>query len=117
MTVQDAGSVDQITVSDDESTCTLLMVEDRPFTGSSAQHDQIMEKVNTYLAFLQGGQFAEQFPELAQKRKAVRLVCMDEPKDQALMELLRVASDLFARNGVDFSVEVIPREMMRDGGP
>ncbi|GAA1850132.1 DUF6572 domain-containing protein [Actinomadura bangladeshensis] len=115
MTVRDAGSVDQITVSQDESTCTLLMVEDRPFTGASAQHDQIMDKVNTYLAFLQGGQFAEQFPELADKRKAVRLVCVDEPSDPSLMELLQVANGLFARNGIDFSVEVIPPGMTRGG--
>jgi hypothetical protein len=115
MTVRDADTIDHITLSEDESTCNLLMVEDRPFTGSSAQNEQIREKMNTYLTFVQTGQLAEQFPELAGKRMAVRLVCHEEPENESVIELLKVAAALFARHGADFSIEVVPREMVQGG--
>jgi len=117
VTVQDADTIDRITLSADESTCNLLMVEDRPFTGSSAQNDQIMEKINTYLAFLQTGQLTQQFPEMAGKRVTVRLVCHEEPSGEALLGLLKEARKLFAKHGAIFSVEVIPREMVQGGRP
>lgn len=115
MTVQDADTIDHITLSSDGSTCNLLMIEDRPFTGSPGQNDQIMEKINTYLAFLQTGQLAQQFPDMAGKRVAVRLVCHEEPRGEALLGLLQTAGRLFAKHGADFSVEVIPREMVQGG--
>lgn len=112
MTVENPDSIDQITVSDDGSSYTLVMVETRPFDGTEAQHDQIMEKINLYLEVVQTGQLLEQFPDMRGKEVKVRLVCMDEPDHPRLVELLRAGTGLFAKHGVDFAVEVVPREFV-----
>ncbi|GAA2441768.1 hypothetical protein GCM10010191_67540 [Actinomadura vinacea] len=112
MTVEDPDSIDQITASEDGSSYTLVMVETRSFSGSEEQNDQILDKINLYLEVIQTGQLLEQFPDMRGKEVKVRLVCMDEPDDPPLVELLTSGAGLFAKHGVDFAVEVVPREFI-----
>ncbi|WP_018657420.1 DUF6572 domain-containing protein [Actinomadura flavalba] len=114
MTVENPDSIDQITVNNEKSVYTLDMVETRPFTDSEAQREQIAEKINLYLEVIQTGQLYEQFPDIRGKELRVRLVCTDEPADDRLVQLLTAGTGLFAKHGVDFAVEVIPREFVEN---
>ncbi|MEU5876582.1 DUF6572 domain-containing protein [Spirillospora sp. NPDC047279] len=112
MTVEDFGTVDEITATDDGSSYTLVMVETRPFEMSERQTDQLLAKINSYLDIIQSGKLVERFPEMAGKEIKVRLVCMDEPSHPKAMELLSTGAALFRKHGVDFAVEVVPREFI-----
>jgi len=117
VTVESPDVVDSVSLSADESVCILRMIEDRPFSGSPEQNQQLVEKINAYLAFLQTGQLVEQFPQMAGKRMEVRLVCGEDPQGPPLLEILQAATALFAKHGADFVVEVIPWEMVLGGRP
>jgi hypothetical protein len=108
VTVEDPDSVDSVTRSRDTGGYALLMVEERPFDGSSTQADQLREKINGYVEYLQFGQFAEDYPAAVGQALQVRLVCRQEPTGERLQALLQAGADLFARHGAQFVVEVIP---------
>lgn len=115
MTVEDPDRIDSVTLSADGSTYHLLMTEDRLFEDSDEQFRQLMEKFNSYAEFLQTGQFYDQFPQAREKALAVRLVCRNEPVGERFAKLLNAGAALLARQGADFSVEVIPDEFLGIG--
>jgi hypothetical protein len=112
VTVEEADRIDSVTLSADGGSYRLLMTEVRPFEDSDEQFTQLMEKVNAYVEFIQTGQLYDRFPEARGKALDVRLICRNEPVGERFVKLLRAATALFARHGVDFAVEVIPDEML-----
>jgi hypothetical protein len=120
VTVENPDAIDQITRSEDGAVYTLDMIETRPLTGSQEQLQQLIEKINGYVEVIQTGRLLEAYPEMQGKRLNVRLVCMHEPTDARLIELLGVATRLFAKHHADFGVQIIPRNLVeqpRDQGP
>jgi hypothetical protein len=117
VTVENPDVIDQITRSEDGSAFTLDMIESRDFSGSQEQLEQLVAKVNSYVEAIQTGRLVQQYPEMAGKQINVRLVCMDEPRDAKLVELLGVATRLFAKHHADFAVQIIPREFMARRAP
>jgi len=73
--------------------------------------DQLIEKVNGYVAFIQTGQVYERYPEAADRSLGVRLICVDEP-DEAVRQVLAAAAGLFARHDAEFVVEIVPPELV-----
>lgn len=115
MTVRDSDTVDSITRSSDGASVTLLMIEDRPFDGSRAQVEEVVAKVNTYLRFIQTGQIYRELPDTLGRELRVRLLCQQAPEDDLMRSALRMAGGMFARNSVDFGVEVVPPELVNAG--
>jgi hypothetical protein len=112
VTVEDADVIDSVILSGDGETYRLLMTEVRLFENTDEQFTQLMEKINAYAEYIQTGQLYDRLPETRDKALAVRLVCRNEPVGERFVKLLRAATALFARHGVDFSIEVIPDEML-----
>ncbi|GLY92146.1 hypothetical protein Airi02_100740 [Actinoallomurus iriomotensis] len=112
MTVEDPTIVDQVTRSEDGTRYTLVMVEPRPLAMSDEQVRQITEKINRYIEIIVSGELYEKFPHARGKEIAVRLICMDEPDHPRMTELLDVAAEVFLKNGIDFAVQIVPRELL-----
>lgn len=117
MAIENADRVDSISRTPDGNSYTLLMVEDRPFEDSDERFHQLLEKINAYMLYVQGGQFYEDYPEARGKRLQVRLVCYDEPVGERFIALLGAATQMFGRHDVDFVVEVIPLELLGRPAP
>jgi hypothetical protein len=112
VTVENPDSIDSVTLSADGRRYHLLMTEERLFADSDEQFLQLMEKINAYAEFIQTGQLYNHFPEARGKALAVRLVCRNEPSSERFVDLLRAGTALLARQGADFSIEVIPDELL-----
>lgn len=112
MTVEQPDEIDEISRSSDSGTYTLAMIETRPLDGSEEQLEQISTKANTYLKFISTGQLFATVPEAQGHEVRVRLVAMEEPSGEEMFSLLEMVTDLFARNDIDFAVQVIPRELI-----
>lgn len=112
MTIEQPDRVDSITRSADGATYTLLMTEDRRLDGSDAQLNQLLEKINAYIGYIQLGQFHQHYPDAVGRGLRVRLVCRDEPTDERYRNLLKAGAQLFAKHGAEFGVEVIPPELV-----
>jgi hypothetical protein len=111
VTVEDPDKVDSIAVSADGETYTLVMTEERRFDDSDLQFNQLLEKINSYVEYIQLGQFYEDYPQASGRRLEVRLVCLDTPGSERFRKLLNAATELFGRHGADFAIEVIPIEL------
>jgi hypothetical protein len=112
VTVENPDVIDQITRSEDGTVYTLDMIESRGFGESQEQLQQLITKVNSYVEAIQTGKLVEYYPEISGKQVNVRLVCADEPRGPKLVELLGLATRLFAKHNVDFAVQIIPREFL-----
>jgi hypothetical protein len=119
VTVENPNRVDRITATPDGSAYTLLMVEERlyqdPDSDPDVQLRQLVEKINAYLEYIQGGQLYEEYPQARGHELRVRLVCRDEPAGDRLLALLGAATQMFGRHGADFAVEIIPTELLGRG--
>ena len=72
MTIENPDRIDSISRALDGSSYTLLMIEDRPFEDSDERLQQLLEKINAYMFYVQAGQFHEDYPEARGKRLEVR---------------------------------------------
>jgi hypothetical protein len=112
VTIEDTNQIDSIAVSEDGTVYTLLMTEERRFDDSDLQFNQLLEKINAYVEYIQLGQFYEEYPQARGKPLEVRLVCLDAPRSDRFRRLLNAATALFQRHGADFVIEVVPIELL-----
>jgi hypothetical protein len=112
MAVDDPTVLDQVWKSKDDSGYTLVMYETRPLDGSTEQIDQLMAKVNSYIDAVRAGKINELYPDAAGKPLSVQLICLDEPENPDVVEVLGLATQLFGKHEIDFSVQVVPREFL-----
>ena len=112
MTIEDEYGIDRITESLDGRTASLVMVEERQFTDSDEQIEQLVAKINTYVAYIQTGQLYSDFPQLAGRPLDVVLVCLEEPEGQRYRELLNLAAGLFDKHGAHFRIDVVPPDLI-----
>jgi hypothetical protein len=112
VTIEDRNTVDSISVSEDGKDYELLMTEERLFEDSDLQFEQLEDKINAYIDFIQLGQLYEQYPQARGHELKVCLVCRNEPVGERFRDLLNTAARLFDENGVEFYIEVIPDELL-----
>ncbi len=103
MTVEDAETVDLIAEDADHRQVALIMVEARPWEGSEEQVDQLMTKLNRYVAFALDGELLEKVPEAAGKSLRVQLDCASPPPDE-LMDTVRSGLE---QHNIGFTVNLI----------
>jgi hypothetical protein len=91
-----------------EDRVSLVMVETRPWDGSSEQLFQIQEKINSYLSFALDGEMAETYPHLAGKPLGLRLDCFQYPDDKTIDFLDRIEQQL-AKEKITFLMRVLEK--------
>jgi hypothetical protein len=112
VTVADPFVIDGVLESANEQTYVLLMTEERPFRDSTQQVDQLTEKINTYVSYVESGQLFNDHPQAMGKRLEVLMVCWDPPEQEQYRELVDHAAAVFAAHGVGLCVEVLSRHVV-----
>jgi len=104
VSVKETDTIDYITKSDDGSSISLTMVEDRPLDDPGVLDDTVA-KINAYMAYLASGQLEEFDPDAKTANVRVRYNVLDDPEAAPeLMGILRDAAAMFTKNGVEFVV-------------
>lgn len=103
MTIENAETVDLIAKDAGHGEVSLIMVEPRPWDGSEQQVDQLLAKLNNYVAFALEGELLEKMPEVEGRSLRVQLDCASPPPDE-LVETIRTG---LAQHNIGFTVNVI----------
>ena len=103
MTIEDAETVDLIAEDPGHGQVALIMVETRPWEGSEQQVDQLLAKLNNYVAFALDGELLEKVPDVAGKSLRIQLDCESAPPAD-LVETIRAGLE---QHNIGFSVNVI----------
>ena len=85
----DTGKVDLVAESAD-GIIELVVVADRPWTGSDLQVSSLQGKVQTYVSFALDGGLAQQFPEAAGRPWRIVLHCLTGAPDARTQSVLDV---------------------------
>lgn len=93
-------------VEEADGRVTLRMVETRPWDGGAAQVDQLMAKLNAYVAFIRSGELEAQLPVAAGRPVRVVLQAWHMPHGE-VTEAFPTIREGLATLGVEFDVEVI----------
>jgi hypothetical protein len=112
VTVADPYVIDGIMESADEQTYVLLITEERPFHDSNEQVDQLTEKINTYVTYIESGQLHNDHPRAKGKRLEVLMVCWEAPDADQYRELIDRAAVLIGKQGAEFRVEVLSLDLV-----
>lgn len=84
---------------------TLRMTETRSWDGGAAQVDQLMAKLNSYVAFIRSGELDAEFPVAAGRPVRIVLQSWHMPQNE-VTEALPTIRDGLAALGIEFDVEV-----------
>ncbi|MBW3614495.1 MAG: hypothetical protein KY439_04190 [Actinobacteria bacterium] len=103
--LEEADVVDYV-VEEADGGITLRMTETRPWDGGADQVDQLMAKLNSYVAFIQSGDLEAEFPSAAGRPVRIVLQSWHMPEGE-VTDALPTIRDGLAAMGVDFDVEVI----------
>ena len=101
--VLDASKVDVVAESADGA-IELLIVQDKPWTGSEAQVASLQAKVQTYVSFALDGPLAQQFPEAAGRRWRIVINCLSGPPDNGTQATLDVLASRLPEYGGSLQV-------------
>ena len=97
--------VDLISFDDDAREVVLTMIENRPWGAVPDQIKQVEDKFNSYLAFVQAGNLAREYPQYAGAPVVIRLDCAEPPGGQEKAFLSAVANFAAGEN-IRFLVDV-----------
>jgi hypothetical protein len=86
----------------------LVMRDARPWHGQE-QLRQLEEKINRYLGYVLDGFLVRQYPDYAERAKAIRLECRDEPSGEAAA-FLAEARTVIEAQGLGFEIRVTGAE-------
>jgi len=93
MAVADAGVIDQIVRVDGGRLTLVIQVPLTWYHGGQEQLDQLVAKINSYLAWIDSGQCVTAYPDAADGVD-ILVVGMDEPTGKAATMLLSAKSAL-----------------------
>jgi hypothetical protein len=102
--VQHAEIIDLV-AQDQAGEYVLIMVEDRPWTGSAEQLQQLRDKINTYAVFALDEGMISRYPQSAGQPVRIQLDCRDIPTG-AVARLIDLATLRLATYQIDFTVSV-----------
>lgn len=102
--VQHAEIIDMV-AQDMAGEYRLIMVEDRPWSGSSEQVQQLRDKINTYALFALDGGMVSRYPDSEGKPVRIQLDCRAMPTG-ATARLVELATLRLAAYRIDFVVSV-----------
>jgi len=110
MSISDEHIIDLVSKSPDGKV-TLSVADHLPWD-AEAEGDhlvQLQAKLNRYLDFMNGGELADKFPELADHRPIIRVHFVHTPSPTA-ERFLALAARSIQAEGVDFTYGLLPSD-------
>ena len=104
MSVTDTSVVDAIGV-DNETGQVILTLVDHLSWGDLAHIEFLRAKLNAYLAFIEGGELLDSYPQSQGRRVAIQVVCKYAP-DAVGVEFFHNSERTIRNAGSDFSWRV-----------
>jgi hypothetical protein len=104
--VRNPNVVDLVTHDPKTDEYILIMVEDRPWSDSPEQLDQLLAKINTYVHFVEDGGLNQNFPLAQDKAVRIQLDCNSPPKGGPA-KLIAQTQQLLLQRGITFAINVI----------
>lgn len=98
MTVHDPDSLDSLALDPDRGEVILGIVVPGPLKGSRRLADELVKKVNAYLAFLAGGELEKQHPQTRGLPKTIEITHQGKPDRSATTILAQVEAQLRAQH-------------------
>ncbi len=100
--------IDLISLDAESDEVVLLILETRPWGSDLEQMPQLEDKLNSYLAYVQDGWLARQYPQYEGRKVRFQLDCASAPGDTE-ERFLRSAMKFAAGEGIGFRVCVVGR--------
>jgi len=104
--VRNPDIVDLVTYSPKTDEFIVIMFEDRPWSDSPDQLDELLAKINTYVDFVQEGGLVRKFPQAEGKTVRIQLDCTSSPKGEPA-KLIEQAQQLLHQRGITFALNII----------
>jgi len=105
--VADHQTVDLVTHDPNRDEAVLIMTETRPWSTSGELLLDLQAKFQTYLHFIEDGQLASKFPEVAGKHVRIRLDCAVPPGLTETEFLRRVQAEWLFPLGIELEVGIL----------
>ncbi len=102
MTIDDATVVDVIVEDEATAIVRLLMTDRRDWSAEHEHLRALQDKLNRYLAFVEGGELVAQSPHLAECRVRIEVTFRHEPTPHAREGFLLPAQQSIREAGMDF---------------
>lgn len=93
-------------VEEADGTFSLVAVETRPWDGGRGQIDQLVAKINSYVAYILDGQLTEDYPAARGRPVRVLLQAFCIPVGETT-EALGVIRDALSGEGIGFDVTIV----------
>ena len=98
--------VDLISWDAEREEVVLLMLEERPWESDPLQLQQLEEKFNAYLGYVQAGYLTREYPHYEGRDVCFTLDCAESPRGEVLA-MLRSMQNFASGEGIRFVVQVI----------
>jgi hypothetical protein len=105
--IQNPSLIDLVTVNNQAGDVRLIMIQMEPWDNSDRQIDQLQAKAETYVSFVEGGQLARTYPEVAGQPVTIQLDAQAEPTGRTADAIARLREALQKR-GINFEVNRLP---------
>jgi len=99
--VRHTESLDLITFDEKNNRLKLIMVEERQWDEDSEMYQQLQEKINSYLTFIESGQLKENYPEYCDKKILIQLDMAFEPSGYIVQLIPRIRK-VFKEQNIEF---------------
>jgi len=108
--VKNPRVVDLVTWDPKTNEFAVIMYEDRPWSTESARLDELIEKINAYVHFVESGELTRRYPKALGQSVRLQLDCEQLPPAE-VTELIEQAQKTLRIRGVTFVVNFIrPRQ-------
>ncbi len=108
--VKDVDKIDLITYSEQEKKVTLVMVEPRKWCSDSKMYEELNQKINNYLTFIEDGQLEEQYCD-----KEINLIKIEVLSEHNLTDhgnmVISAMEDYLHNNGYQFEFRIVNSKM------
>jgi hypothetical protein len=104
--VRNPNAVDLVTHDPKTGEYIVIMIEDRPWSDSPEQLDQLLAKINNYVHFIEDGGLSQRFPQAEGKPVRIQLDCNNTPTGESA-KLIAQAQQLLLQRGITFATNII----------
>lgn len=106
MTIENTSVVDFIAHDNDSPIVRLVIADHLDWTDEPTHLYTLQEKLNRYLAFVEGGELTERFPNLSKKKVLIDVAFLCEPTNHAREHFLEKVQQVIRSAGMDFTWRV-----------
>jgi hypothetical protein len=104
--IHEPNVIDLVTHDPSRDEYKLVMIEERPWSDSPKQLEQLSEKINNYAMLVLGEGLLRAYPETAGHPLCIQLDCATAPTAEA-QELINLASERLLEYGIRFTFNLL----------